>query len=59
MVCLRLYKQTKHKLLWKQHITSSNNLISQQEYVTETGIQQQNLQKLHYVLENRKGLKKI
>ena len=50
MVCLRLYKQTKHKLLSQQHTTSSNNWNSQQEYVTENATQQQNLQKLHYFL---------
>lgn len=53
MMYLRLYKQTKHKLLSKQHTASSNNWISQQEYVTETAIQQQNLQKLCYFLEQK------
>lgn len=37
----------------KQHITSRNNWISQQEYVTETAIQQNKLQKLHYFLEQK------
>lgn len=34
MVCLTLYKQTKHKFLSEQHIII-NNETSQQEYVTE------------------------
>lgn len=40
MGCLRLYKQTKHKLLSKPHITSSNNQTGLEEYVAETAIRQ-------------------